>query len=96
MNLLTVPAHGAYNAPLAYADITGDWREELITYADGEIRIYTTNIPTPYRLPTLMYDSLYRLDVAAQTGARMKVPHTSYYLGEGMSLSRPALHIRSR
>jgi rhamnogalacturonan endolyase len=87
--LLTAPAQGAYNAPLAYADILGDWREEFLTYADGEIRIYVTTIPTQYRLYTLMHDPLYRLDVAAQTGARMKVPHTSFYLGEGMRLPPP-------
>ncbi|MCX7967489.1 MAG: rhamnogalacturonan lyase [Armatimonadetes bacterium] len=88
-NLLTVPAQGAYNAPLAYADIIGDWREELVTYADGEIRIYITTILTPYRFPTLMHDPLYRIDVAAQTGARMKVPHVSFYLGEGMKFPSP-------
>lgn len=88
-NLLTVPAQGAYNAPLAYADILGDWREELLIYANGEIRIYVTTIPTPYHFCTLMHDPLYRLDVAAQTGARMKVPHTSFYLGEGMELYPP-------
>ncbi len=92
-NLLTVPAQGAYNAPLAYADIIGDWREELITYADGEIRIYTTTIPTRYRFRTLMHDPLYRLDVAAQTGARMKVPHVSFYLGEGMEFPPPKPNI---
>ncbi|MCS7266107.1 MAG: hypothetical protein NZ805_14900 [Armatimonadetes bacterium] len=60
----------------------GDWREEFITYADGEIRIYTTTILTRYRFRTLMHDPLYRLDVAGQTGGRIKLPHVSFYLGE--------------
>jgi len=89
VKLLAVPAQGAYNAPLAIADILGDWREEFITYADGELRIYTTTIPTQYRFPTLMHDPLYRLDVASQTGARMKTPHVSFYLGEGTKFPLP-------
>ncbi|MBI5387320.1 MAG: silent information regulator protein Sir2 [Verrucomicrobia bacterium] len=52
---------------VAIADCLGDWREELITALDGEIRIYTTTVPATSRRVCLMQDRLYRTDVAMQT-----------------------------
>lgn len=52
---------------VAIADCLGDWREEIITSLNGEIRIYTTTIPTHRRRVCLMQDRLYRNDVAVQT-----------------------------
>lgn len=52
---------------IGVADCIGDWREELITALEGEIRIYTTTTPSNYRRPCLMQDRLYRNDVAVQT-----------------------------
>ncbi|MCX6902771.1 MAG: silent information regulator protein Sir2 [Verrucomicrobia bacterium] len=52
---------------VAIADCLGDWREEMITALEGEIRIYTTTIPATTRRVCLMQDRLYRTDVAAQT-----------------------------
>ena len=52
---------------IAVVDCLGDHREELITSLKGELRIYTTNIPTSKRLPCLMQDRQYRLGVTAQT-----------------------------
>ncbi len=49
---------------LAIADIVGDYREEIITAVDGELRIYTTTIPATTRRAALMQDRLYRSDVA--------------------------------
>ena len=49
---------------MAWADILGDWREEIITYTSGELRIYTTIIPATDRRVCLMQDPLYRIDVA--------------------------------
>jgi rhamnogalacturonan endolyase len=63
------------------ADILGDWREELITYARGELRIYTTVIPAVDRRVCLMQDPIYRLDVAFRAMGYDQVPMTSYYLG---------------
>jgi hypothetical protein len=65
------------------ADILGDWREELITYVRGELRIYTTVIPAADRRVCLMQDPLYRLDVAFRAMGYEQVPMTSYYLGVG-------------
>lgn len=52
---------------VAIADCVGDWREEIITAHDGEIRIYTTTVPSTSRRVCLMQDRLYRTDVAMQT-----------------------------
>lgn len=52
---------------VAIADCLGDWREEIITALDGEIRIYTTTVPATSRRVCLMQDRLYRTDVAMQT-----------------------------
>ncbi len=49
---------------IAVADISGDWREEIITSLPGEIRIYSTNIPSETRKICLMQDRQYRIGVA--------------------------------
>jgi rhamnogalacturonan endolyase len=49
------------------ADIIGDWREEVITSVEGELRIYTTTIPATTRRVTLMQDRLYRNDTAFES-----------------------------
>ena len=46
-------------------DIFGDWREELISFPKGEIRIYSTLIPANNRKVCLMHDHQYRMGVAA-------------------------------
>ena len=49
---------------LAIADCLGDWREEIITSLEGELRIYSTTIPSSTRRISLMQDRQYRLGVA--------------------------------
>ncbi|HOQ90907.1 MAG TPA: hypothetical protein PLX03_12265 [Candidatus Hydrogenedentes bacterium] len=49
------------------ADCLGDHREEIITSLEGELRIYSTTIPTDEFRPCLMQDRQYRLGIAAQT-----------------------------
>jgi rhamnogalacturonan endolyase len=63
------------------ADILGDWREEIVTLAAGELRIYSTTIPATDRRVTLMQDPLYRNDVTHRSMGYPHVPMTSYYLG---------------
>ena len=48
-------------------DCLGDHREEVVTSVPGEMRIYTTTIPTRERRPCLLEDHQYRLGVVAQT-----------------------------
>jgi rhamnogalacturonan endolyase len=64
------------------ADITGDWREEIITLLPGEMRIYTTTIPAKDRRVCLMQDPMYRVETVVQTMGYQQPPVTSYYLGE--------------
>jgi len=69
--------------PALQADILGDWREELLLRSEDstEYRLYTTTIPTTYRIPTLMQDPVYRLGIAWQNVAYNQPPHTGFYLG---------------
>lgn len=74
--------------PNLSGDILGDWREEIIARSsDGNsLRIYMTDIPTEYRIVTLMHDLQYRAQVAGQNVAYNQPPHTSYYLGSDRQL----------
>jgi rhamnogalacturonan endolyase len=78
--------NGSKSTPALSADLFGDWREELIlrTTDNQNLRIYTTTIPTKYRIYTLMHDPQYRLSVASENVAYNQPPHTSFFLGTGM------------
>ncbi len=62
---------------VGFADILGDWREELIVTVPGELRIYTTTIPAADRRVCLMQDPLYRMDVVIQAMGYTQCPMTS-------------------
>ncbi len=64
---------------VSIADVLGDWREEIIVTLPGEIRIYTTTVPTTRRRPALMQDPLYRKDVALQTMGYFYPAQLSYH-----------------
>ncbi|HPA18407.1 MAG TPA: silent information regulator protein Sir2 [Verrucomicrobiae bacterium] len=66
---------------VAIADVVGDWREELITSAPGELRIYSTTIPAVDRHVSLMQDPIYRSDVAIAFMGYYAAPMLSYDLG---------------
>ncbi len=63
------------------ADILGDWREEIVTFRDGALRIYATPVPATDRRVCLMQDPLYRNDVTNRSMGYPHVPMPSYYLG---------------
>ncbi len=65
------------------ADMLGDWRDELIVrdVESTELRIYTTNIETSYRIPTLMHDVTYREAIAWQNNHYNQPANTSFYFG---------------
>ena len=52
---------------IAVVDCLGDYREEVITSLKGELRIYSTTVPTTERRICLMQDHQYRLGIVAQT-----------------------------
>jgi rhamnogalacturonan endolyase len=73
--------NGTKNNPCLSADLFGDWREEAVYYnreKPDELMIFTTVIPTRYRLQTLMQDPVYRLSVAWQNVAYNQPPHLGY------------------
>lgn len=75
--------NGTKATPCLQADLFGDWREELILFDSSDkahLNIFTTNIPSPYRVPTLMHDHIYRMGVAWQNVAYNQPPHLGYYL----------------
>lgn len=77
-----VLTEGIQGRHMLWGDILGDWREEIVTFADGEVRIYSTIIPAADRRVTLMQDPLYRIDVGLIVQGYVHVPMTSYYLGQ--------------
>ncbi len=50
---------------IGIADCLGDWREEILTSINGELRIYSTTIPSETRRVCLMQDRQYRIGVVA-------------------------------
>ena len=52
---------------IAVMDCLGDWREEMIGWNKGELRIFSTPLPSKTSKPCLMQDRQYRLGVASQT-----------------------------
>lgn len=67
---------------LLIGDITGDWREEVVTALPGELRIYQTNHPAKDRRITLMQDPIYRSYVLHRSMGYPQAPVPGYYLGE--------------
>jgi hypothetical protein len=76
------------STPSLSADLFGDWREEVIwpTSDNTALRIYTTTSLTTWRIFTLMHDTMYREAIAWQNTAYNQPPHTSFFLGDGMSI----------
>ena len=62
---------------VGFADVLGDWREELIVSVAGELRVYSTSIPARDRRVCLMQDPLYRLDVCIQAMGYTQCPMTT-------------------
>jgi len=78
--------NGTKSTPNLSADILGDWREEVIFRTDDntKLRIYTTTIPTSYKMYTLMHDAEYRDAIAWQNTAYNQPPHCGFYIGDDM------------
>lgn len=83
---------GYIGGSVVVADIIGDWREELITVYQTEVRVYSTTIPSSYRFYTMMHDKLYRLNVGQWQQRRAGSSLPGFYLGTGMG-AQPATDI---
>lgn len=88
------------NNPGGIGDIFGDWREELIMRKsdNSAILVYTTGIPTAYRMPTLWHDHQYRNAMVWQSMGYNQPPHKSYFVGEleGITQAPPPLTLTGR
>lgn len=83
--------------PNLQADIMGDWREEVILHdheTQSDLLIFTTTIPTGYKLPCLMEDHQYRMAIAWQNTAYNQPPHLSYSPEDSYE-TRPVIEVRS-
>lgn len=66
--------------PCVLGDLLGDWREEIVTWdeATKHLIINATSYPTEYRLPHLMDDLNYRVQVVNQNCCYNQPPHLSF------------------
>lgn len=62
------------------ADLLGDWREEIVTVYEGELRIYSSPIPAADRRVCLMQDPVYRHDVTHRSMGYPHAPQLSHPL----------------
>jgi rhamnogalacturonan endolyase len=86
--------NGSKNTPGLNADLFGDWREETVLTCGNELRVYTTTIPNPNRLYTLMHDPIYRLSVATENVAYNQPPEPGIYIGYQMTLPQAKPNIK--
>ena len=85
-----VSNNGTKATPSISADIIGDWREE-VAWANTDstaLMIFSTTIPTEYRVPTLMQNPQYRTAIAWQNVGYNQPPHPDFYMGR-VSNSQP-------
>jgi rhamnogalacturonan endolyase len=73
---------GVSGTVMAVADLTGDWREEIVTALPGELRFYQTTVPAVWREVTLWADPIYRLDVAGVSSGYSGIPSTRFCLAD--------------
>ncbi|RKD92552.1 rhamnogalacturonan lyase [Mangrovibacterium diazotrophicum] len=82
--------------PCLSADILGDWREEVVYYNSSngsELVLFSTVIPTDYKLYTPMHDPVYRMGIAWQNVAYNQPPHLGFYIGDGLtSIPTPSIY----
>lgn len=74
------------------ADFLGDWREEVILFDSSDnstLNIFTTNIPTEYRVPWLMTDHVYEMAIVWQNVGYNMPAHLSYYLPDWVAQHQP-------
>lgn len=79
--------NGTKATPNLSADVLGDWREEVLLRSNDSrfLRVYTTVTPATNRFYTFMHDPQYRVEIARQNTAYNQPPHTSFFVGSGMS-----------
>lgn len=89
--------NGTKNTPSLVADLTGDWREEMVVRSEKDpstMYIVSTPVTSEYRLYTLMHDAVYRTAIAWQNSAYNQPPHPGYYLPDvAKNLTAPDIYV---
>lgn len=75
--------NGSKNNPCVLGDILGDWREEIVTWTGDatsgfSLYINATSYTSDFRIPHLMDDLQYRVQVVNQNCCYNQPPHLSY------------------
>lgn len=95
----SLTCNGSKGTPSFQGDIIGDWREDLILRTeDGNLRLFTSTIPTTHRNYSLWHDHQYRQAMVWEMCGYNQPPHTSYFLGEleNITIAPPPLTMTGR
>lgn len=78
--------NGTKNNPCIYADILGDWREEVIYVdsAETQLKIFSTWYPTDYRFRPLLEDHHYEMSALNENIGYNQPTETGGYMGSDM------------
>ena len=78
--------NGTKENPCLYADLWGDWREEIVYVdsAETQLKIFTTWYPTEYRFRPLLEDHLYEMSALNQNIGYNQSTETGRYLGSDL------------
>lgn len=78
--------NGTKNNPCLYADLFGDWREEIIYVdsAETQLKIFSTWYPTDYRFPCLLSDHLYEMSSINENIGYNQPTEMGHYLGSDL------------
>ena len=78
--------NGTKENPCLYADLLGDWREEIVYTDSAEtcLKIFSTWYPTEYRFPCLLQDHHYEMSALNQQIGYNQPTETGFYLGSDM------------
>ena len=71
-------ASGFEGSIVMIADLFGDWREEIVTVKNGQLRVCTTTIPAKDRRVALIQDPLYRSYIYDRSMGYNQSPSLSY------------------
>lgn len=82
-----ITAKNTKNNPVIYGDFLGDWREEIVLPSANfdSIFVFSTWIPSDYKLPYLRSDHIYEMSLQNQNVGYNQPNHTGFYLGSDMT-----------
>ena len=87
--------NGTKATPNLQADLFGDWREEVILRlnSNNALRVFTSTMPTNYKLYTFMHDPVYRVAISWQNSSYNQPPHPGFYVASDMDFPPPTPNI---